>query len=240
MPGTDALHSALTGTNIHVPYRFTYADAAARAAEAGAVAGDVGCLALQQDDNSLWILTDDDPLTWVSVADAGGTAVDADDVTYTPTTAADWDSDADPGSTMDALDQLAERIDDVEPYAVAQVATIILVIVSTASGTEIADGAEAWVVIPFACTISRVDALADQSGSIVVDLWKDSYANYPPTDADTITSATPPTITTATKSQDSTLTDWTVALAAGDVLLAHVDSCTTIEQVTIAVQVTRT
>ena len=44
---------------------------------------------------------------------AGG-AVDADDVTYTPTTATDWDSDADPGSTMDALDQLAERVDDLE------------------------------------------------------------------------------------------------------------------------------
>lgn len=197
MPGTDALHSALTGTNIHVPYRFTYADETAREAEAGAVPGDVGCLALQEDDNSLWMLTDDDPLTWVSVADAGGSQV-------------------------------------------AQAATINLVIVSTAAGTEIADGAEVWVVIPFACTISRVDALADQSGSIVVDLWAEAYADYPPTDADTITSATPPTITTATKSQDSTLTDWTVALAAGDVLLAHVDSCTDIEQVTVAVQVTRT
>jgi hypothetical protein len=72
MPGTDALHSALTGANIHVPHRFTYADATAREAEAGAAPGDVGCLALQQDDNTLWMLTDDDPLTWVSVGGAGG------------------------------------------------------------------------------------------------------------------------------------------------------------------------
>jgi len=71
MPGTDALHSALTGTNIHVPFRFSYADAAAREAEAGAAPTDVGCLALQQDDNTLWILTDDDPLTWVAVAGSG-------------------------------------------------------------------------------------------------------------------------------------------------------------------------
>lgn len=112
MPGTDALHSALIGTNIHVPYRFTYADATAREAEAGAVPSDVGCLALQQDDNSLWILTDDDPLTWVAVA--GSVAVDAGDVTYTPTTATDWDSDTDPGDVGDALDQLAERVDDNE------------------------------------------------------------------------------------------------------------------------------
>lgn len=195
MPGTDALHGALDGLNIHVPYRFSYADATAREAEAGAVPGDVGCLALQEDDSSLWMLTDDDPLTWVCVAQAGATP---------------------------------------------QVATINLVIISIASGTEIADGAQAWVEVPWACTISRVSALADQSGDIVVDLWVDAYANYPPTDADSITAAAPVTISSDTGSQDATLTDWTVALAAGDILMANVDSCTDIEQVTISLLVTRT
>lgn len=90
MPGSDALHSALTGTNIHVPYRFTYADAATREAEAGAVPGDVGCLALQEDDNSLWMLTDDDPLTWMQV---GYGAPPADH---------DHSGDAGDGGTFDA------------------------------------------------------------------------------------------------------------------------------------------
>jgi len=40
--------------------------------------------------------------------------VDAGDVAYTPGTATDWDSDADPGDLDDALDQLAERVDDLE------------------------------------------------------------------------------------------------------------------------------
>ena len=40
--------------------------------------------------------------------------LDAADVTYTPTTLTDWDSDADPGNVDDALDQLAERVDDNE------------------------------------------------------------------------------------------------------------------------------
>lgn len=111
MPGSDALHSALAGANIHVPYRFTYADATARTGATGIVATDIGCLALQQDDNSLWILTDNDPLTWVRVS---GGAVDADNVTYTPATLTDWDSDTDPGDVDDALDQLAERVDDNE------------------------------------------------------------------------------------------------------------------------------
>ena len=58
-------------------------------------------------------------------APAGGT-VDAGDVTFTPTTATDWDSDADPGDVDNALDQLAERVDDLEAggVAYAQVITV--------------------------------------------------------------------------------------------------------------------
>lgn len=41
-------------------------------------------------------------------------AVDSDDVTYTPTTLADWDGAADPGDVEQALDQLAERTTDLE------------------------------------------------------------------------------------------------------------------------------
>lgn len=39
---------------------------------------------------------------------------DASDLTYTPTDVTDWDGDADPGDADEALDQLAERITDVE------------------------------------------------------------------------------------------------------------------------------
>jgi hypothetical protein len=39
---------------------------------------------------------------------------DADDVTYTPTTLADWDGGSDPGDVEQALDQLAERVTDLE------------------------------------------------------------------------------------------------------------------------------
>ena len=55
-------------------------------------------------------------------------AIDASSVTYTPTTATDWDSDADPGDVDNALDQLAERVDDLEGAqpTVTIVSTIIL------------------------------------------------------------------------------------------------------------------
>lgn len=42
------------------------------------------------------------------------TTVDASDVTYTPTTASDWDGGVDPGNQNSANDQLAERVKTVE------------------------------------------------------------------------------------------------------------------------------
>lgn len=82
--------------------------------------------------------------------------------------------------------------------------------------------------------------LAHQSGSIVVDIWKDTRANFPPTDADSITAAAPPTLSSADDSEDTTLTGWTTAIAAGDILRFNVDSVTTITRVTVHLKVRKT
>jgi hypothetical protein len=74
----------------------------------------------------------------------------------------------------------------------------------------------------------------------VVDIWKDTYTNYPPTVADTITASAKPTLASATKSQDTTLTGWTTTFAAGDTLRFIVDSATTVTRVTLALRVRRT
>jgi hypothetical protein len=71
---------------------------------------DVNAPSPNDGDTVVW---DDSAGEWVASPPAGGT-VDATDVTYTPTTAADWDGSADPGDVDNALDQLAERVTDVE------------------------------------------------------------------------------------------------------------------------------
>jgi hypothetical protein len=106
-------------------------------------------------------------------------------------------------------------------------------------GSAITTGIKGEVVVPYACTITSYTALADQSGSIVVDVWKDTYANYPPTDADSITASAPITISAATKAQDSTLTGWTTSVTAGDILRFNVDSITTVTRLQIIIEVTR-
>ena len=107
-------------------------------------------------------------------------------------------------------------------------------------GSAITTGVKGYIEIPYACTITQATLLAEQSGSIVVDIWKDTYANYPPVNADSITASAPPTISAATKSQDGTLTGWTTSVSAGDILGFNVDSASTVELVTISLKVTRT
>ena len=112
-------------------------------------------------------------------------------------------------------------------------------IVIDGAGSAITTGIKADLEVPYDCTINEVRLLADQSGSAVVDIWKDSYVNFPPDNSDSITSAAPPTLTTATKSEDSTLTGWTTSLSEGDILRFNVDSASTVTRLTVILEVTR-
>ena len=94
--------------------------------------------------------------------------------------------------------------------------------------------------IPFGCTITAARIVADASGSAVVDIWKDTYANFPPVDADSITASAPPTLSGAIKAQDTTLTGWTTSIAAGDWLRFNLDSVTTCRIITVTRTVTKT
>jgi hypothetical protein len=113
-------------------------------------------------------------------------------------------------------------------------------VVFDGGGAAIASGTFIDVEFDFACRIDQVTMLADRSGSITVDLWKDTYANFPPTSADPITGATPPTISASNKSQDANLVGWTRAIAAGDIVRAVVTSIATIQRVTLALKLRRT
>lgn len=105
-------------------------------------------------------------------------------------------------------------------------------------GSVITTGIKADVYVPYACTITANTMLADQSGSIIVDIWKVAYASYPSTVTNTITASALPTITMAVKSQDSTLTGWTTAVSAGDTLRFNVNSATSITRLNLTLTVT--
>ncbi len=107
-------------------------------------------------------------------------------------------------------------------------------------GSAITTGVKGYLSVPFACTINSWVILADQSGSIVIDLWKDTLANFPPTIADTITGSEKPTLSSATNNTDTNLTTWNTTVAEGDIIAFKVDSATTVTRVQVFFKVTKT
>lgn len=131
----------------------------------------------------------------------------------------------------------ADKIEIAALRPLAETATLTFVM--NGGGAVLTTGVKGDLEVPFACTIVAVTALADQAGSAVVDVWKDTYANFPPVDADSITASAPVTLSAAAKSRNVTLTGWTTAIAAGDVLRFNVDSAATITKLTISIKVVK-
>ena len=106
-------------------------------------------------------------------------------------------------------------------------------------GSVITTGIEGYIQIPYNGTITSWTILADQSGSVVFDVWKDTFSAAPPTVADTITGSAKPTLSSAVKATSSTLTGWTTSVTAGDIIGFNVDSASTITRVTLVINITK-
>jgi len=115
-------------------------------------------------------------------------------------------------------------------------------IIIDGGGSVITTGLKGSGKIDFACELvsNEVVSVDNTSGSIVIDLWKSSYADLPADVGNSITAAAKPTISSGTKSQDTTLTGWTKTINAGDYLFWNIDSVTDLILVTLALKVRRT
>lgn len=107
-------------------------------------------------------------------------------------------------------------------------------------GSAITTGFKGIISLPMAGTwkkwrILSIDS-ATTSGSIVIDVWKDTYINYPPAVADTITGSAKPTLSSANKAESSVLTGWNTAFSAGDILGFNVDSITAVTKISLALE----
>ena len=109
----------------------------------------------------------------------------------------------------------------------------------TFDGFGLAIDAGTKVYVPYlpACTIVGWEMVADASGSCVIDIWKLAYASGVPSVANTITASAKPTLSSAQKNADTTLTGWTTSVSASDILCFNVDSCSTCTKVTIVLKV---
>lgn len=122
---------------------------------------------------------------------------------------------------------------DAQGVIWAPVTRAIVVTINAPTGSQQFD-----FRVPWAGTLVRWTLLGDASGSIVVDIWKDTYANAPPTVLDTITASAKPTLSGVAKNTDATLSGWTKTFAAGDCFRGNVDSASGLTRATLILEVT--
>lgn len=174
-----------------------------------------------------------DGTTWVTYADAGGTPAPhstthssggADPVTVTNLAGF-------PGGSTNFL-----RADGTFAAPAAPSRTGVIGVVIDGGGSAITTGVKHDLYVPFACTITASTLIADQTGSIVLDVLKSSAYSTVPTVS--IVASAPPTISSAAAAQDATLTGWTVSIAAGSRLRLSVTSVSTVTRLTYSLTVT--
>lgn len=131
--------------------------------------------------------------------------------------------------------------DPVNDLAISGLGPASITFIADGIGAALNPGIQGDIEVPFNCSIQHVTLMCDQNGLIQWDIWKSSYAGFPPVDAGSITAAAQPKIMAAgNKYQDAVLTGWTKNIAAGEILRFNIDSVTTIQKCTIALVVNRT
>jgi len=106
-------------------------------------------------------------------------------------------------------------------------------------GSVITTGVRGFVEIAYNMTITGWQIFADQSGSAVVDVWRSTYAGFPPVVGGSIAGSEKPTLTATQNNQNLALTTWTTALLKGDILSFNVSSMATVQRLTVTLVATK-
>lgn len=114
-------------------------------------------------------------------------------------------------------------------------------IVIDGSGAAITTGIKGDLISPYNMRISSWTIVADTSGSIVIDIWKNSYANFPPLVGDTIITggtAVKPNLSSTAANISTGVTGWNTTISSGDILRFNVDSASTVKRITLSLTAT--
>ena len=114
-----------------------------------------------------------------------------------------------------------------------------IVVTIDGGGSAITTGEKKLTLEPgITGTIVGWTMAGDQTGSMVMDIWKANAAI--PTNANSITGSAKPTLSSARRGNSTTLTGWTTAVAAGDVFIFEVESITSFTHMTLTLLIRAT
>ena len=109
-------------------------------------------------------------------------------------------------------------------------------IVLDGGGGVISTGIKSDLIMPYSMIINSWTLMADQTGSLIVDIWKTTAALYPPTASNTIVgSGLYPSLSgTASISQSTNLTNWNTTINSGDIIRFNVISASAVTRATLS------
>lgn len=118
---------------------------------------------------------------------------------------------------------------------------VVVPFIIDGGGQAITAGIKGDFEIPFAGVVTAVRTVADQTGSIVLDLWKDTFAHFPPVVGDSmIPTGTKPTLSNEVTDEVTSFTGWLPTVAAGDWIRVNAEATpATVTRVTLSITIAR-
>jgi hypothetical protein len=113
---------------------------------------------------------------------------------------------------------------------------------SVNNGTNVVTlGQKGYVKMPYPGTITDWSIMANQTGNVVIDLWKTTFAAFPPTVSNSILNGNYLTLSNQQSKLDPILTGWTsTSFLAGDVFTFNILSADTITNLNLTINVLKT
>jgi hypothetical protein len=125
--------------------------------------------------------------------------------------------------------------------APAQVQAVTIMI--DGGGSPISPGVKGAAKVPVGSTLDawEIVSVDNTTGDIIVELWQDTYPNFPPTSADIIGAEERPTLNAQTKNADTSLNGGVgYPITGGNWIMWNVLSASDVKIVALALTLTRT
>ena len=101
-------------------------------------------------------------------------------------------------------------------------------------------GFKGYVPVPYNGTVTGWVIIGDVSGTAAVDVWKTSYANFPPSVTNTIVGSDGPTLSGGKINENLAVSAWTTGVTAGDIFAFTLNSVTNISRLVTLINISRT
>lgn len=108
------------------------------------------------------------------------------------------------------------------------------------AGSVLSTGQKGYITIPYNCTITGWAITADGSSpTCTFDIWKIATGTALPTVSNTIM-GTKPALSTGNAKQSTTLTSWSVAITAFDIIGFNLDAVAVATKISLIIEVAKT